>query len=155
MPIVTTKGWTDWLNDHNTRKTYDDRPEKVTKICTGTTPEAKFEKLVSNKNLVYIARQNLGTKLQATFLHSTIGIAIDPDSLHYVARSSMKFGIGIEVDPKSMFKSTPSVYVPDLVEMMKAETKTDYENLQVVAIGVKKEIPCYAVLTPSIAEALQ
>ena len=155
MPIVTTKGWTDWLNNHNTRKTYDDRPEKVTKICTGTTPEAKFEKLVSNKNLVYIARQNLGTKLQATFLHSTIGIAIDPDSLHYVARSSMKFGIGIEVDPKSMFESTPSVYVPDLVEMMKAETKTDYGNLQAVATGTKKKIPCYTVLTPSIAEALQ
>ena len=155
MPVVSTKGWAAWLNNHNTRKTYDNRPEKVSKLCTGSTPEAKFEKLVSNKNLVYIARQMLGTKLQATFLHSTIGISIDPDSLHYVAKSGMKFGIGVELDPKSMFGTTEQVPVPDLVAMMKADTKADYENLQALATGTHRKIPCYAILTPSLAEAVQ
>lgn len=67
----------------------------------------------------------------------------------------MEFGIGVEVDPLSMFESTPSVYVHELVAMMKAETKADYENLQVVATGTKNKIPCYAVLIPSLAKALQ
>lgn len=112
----------------------------MTKICTETTADAKFEKLASNKKLC-IARQNLGTKLQATFLHLTIGISIDLDSLYYVARSGMKFGIGVEVDPQSMFETTTAQYVPDLVTMMKAVTKEDYEGLQVVATGNKKKIP--------------
>ena len=77
----------------------------------------------------------LGSKLQATFLHSTIGISIDPDSLHYVARSGMKFGVGVEVDPLSMFESTPAVAVPDLVAMMKVETRADYESLGAMPAG--------------------
>ena len=97
----------------------------------------------------------LGSKLQATFLHSTIGISIDPDSLHYVARSGMKFGVGVEVDPLSMFESTPAVAVPDLVAMMKVETRADYESLGAMPAGTHKKIPCYAVLTPSLAEAIQ
>ena len=80
MPVASTKGWDTWLNNHSTRKVYDDHPDKVTRICKGTTPEAKFENLT--------------------------------------------------------------------------ETKTDYENLQAVTTGTKNKIPCYVVLTPSLAQAL-
>ena len=44
MPVASTKGWATWLNNHSTRKVYDDRPDKVTRICTG-----KFEKLAETK----------------------------------------------------------------------------------------------------------
>ena len=100
MKVTNRAGWTEWLNQHDTRASYDSIPDKVMKLCGGPNGNtSKFEKLVTNKNLVMLTKATLGKKSQATFLHSVVGISMIPDSVHYVARTGMKFGLGVELHP--------------------------------------------------------
>ena len=79
-------GWVKWLDEHDTSTTYDAHPDKVAKICSAASALENFESLCKCKNLVLLNRAPMGKKDQATFLHSTVGLSILPDELHYVAR---------------------------------------------------------------------
>ena len=154
MPAAATEGWTKWLNTHSANKVYDQNPDKVTKLCTGSTDIDKFEKLARNKNLVLLTRAQIGEKLKATFFHSVVGVPIIKDDLHYVARTDMKYGIGVELDPKSMFTQTAAKPTPDVLSMMQVKSIAEFEALTQVH-GRGKKIDCFAVLTPSLAEVIQ
>ena len=112
MTSISPQGWTQWLNTHATRQAYDDNPSKVTDLCTGASAAEKFDKLSNSKNIVLLSRAPIGKKLQATFFHSVIGIPILPDDLHFVARSGMKHGTGVELDPDSLLSKTAAIRVP-------------------------------------------
>ena len=110
---TTPSPWIKWLNDHPSRKVYDENPEKVSKLIHGTGfCTTKFGTLATNKNLVVLSRAQIGRKLQATFYHSVVGVPIVPDELHYVALSGMKVGTGVELDPKDFLKISTSQHVP-------------------------------------------
>ena len=156
MKVTSRVGWAEWLNQHETRASYDSIPDKVTKLCGGPNSNtSKFEKLVTNKNLVMLTKAALGKKCQATFLHSVVGISMIPDSVHYVARTGMKFGLGVELHPDSLFHQTTARYVPTLLELMKVSKEEEYVNLRANEAGQKKKVNCYAILTPALAEAAQ
>ena len=67
----------------------------------------------------------------------------------------MKFGLGVEVQPDSLFNQTATKYVPSVLDLMKTTTKDKFRNLAAPTSGTKKKINCYAVLIPSLAEAIQ
>ena len=93
-------------------------------MCGGSLSNtSQFEKLVNNKNLVMLTKAALGKKCQATFLHSVVGIPMIPDSVHYVACTGMKFGLGVDLHPNSLFHQTPSRHVPLVVDLMKVTTE--------------------------------
>ena len=77
-----------------------------------------------------LSRSPLGKKCQATFFHSTVGVPITPDDLHYVARVGMEHGAGVELQPDSLFTLTMDQHVPGLAEMMKVKSVSDVENLK-------------------------
>ena len=147
--------WSHWLNSHKTREAYDKNPGKVKDFLTGTDGVGKFKKLTLCKNLVVLSKQAMGEKLQATFLHSIVGVPIFTEEMRYVARSGLKYGTGIEIDPKTMFRSTPSINVPSIVQLMKISSGEEFRNLSQDGDQNKKKIKGYAILTPNIAEALQ
>ena len=143
MLAVSKPAWAKWLNEHSTRKVYDENPDRVALLCTGATPIEKFHKLVGNKNLVLLTRAQLGEKLQATFCHSVVGIPIIPDQLHYVARSGMQLGVGIEVEPTSLFEQTPAKKAPTVLSMMKVTSTADIAALTPTTAGRGSKIDCF------------
>ena len=78
-----------------------------------------------------------------------------PDLIHHTAKVGMQNGIGMEIDVTSFFKSTKACYRPDLLTMMKVQDEADFINLQANTTGRKRKIKCHAILTPSLASALQ
>ena len=155
MAPVSNNNWETWLNNHATRKVYDANPTKVVKLLTGSSDSAGFDHLATNKNLVLISRAILGKKIQATFHHSIVGIPIMIDDVHYVARAGMKFGIGIEFQLDTLFRKTALKAVPAILDMMKVKSDDEFHALSAVTTATKKKIDCFAVLTPSLAEAIQ
>ena len=155
MSAISNTSWTKWLNDHATSQVYVGNPTKVIKLLTRSSDSAGFNHLAMNKNLVLMTRASLGKKTQATFHHSVVGIPSMSDDVSYVARSGMKFGIGIEFHLDTMFKKTPSKAVPAILDMMKVTTDNDFTALRDVASAKKKKIDFVAVLTPSLVEAIQ
>ena len=112
------------MNFHTTKGAYDKNPDKVKDLLNGSVGIGKFKKLTLSKNVIILSSHTLGVKLQATFLHSVVGVPIFPRILGWI------FGTGIEVDPKTMFRSTPSVNVPSILEMMKIGSEDDFVNLK-------------------------
>ena len=107
------------------------------------------------KNLVPLTKPALGKKFQATFLHSVVEIPMIPDSVHYVARTGMKFSLWIELRPDSLFYQTVYRHVPSVVELLKLVTEKDYMDLKALTMGSKKKLNCFAVLTLSLVEVVQ
>ena len=69
-------------------------------MCDGQAdPKLKFTTLAQNKNIVVLSKAQIGKRCQAMFLHSVVGCPINPEELRYVARSGMKSGAGVELDP--------------------------------------------------------
>ena len=116
--------WLKWLNGHASRAVYDSNPDKVTKLCGGVAnASSKFEKLSNNKNLVLLTRAPFGKKCQATFFHSVVGVPITPEDLHYVALSNMKHGVGVELQPDEIFKASPAIHLPSLLDLMNVSSE--------------------------------
>ena len=119
MPGVSSEGFKEWLNSHVTNEAYNRNPTKVCKLCSGQAdPVQKFKALVENKNLVLLIKAPFGGKCQATFFHSVIGCPITPDDLRFAAKSGIEKGVGVELDPSSIFTSTTAKYVPSLTNPM-------------------------------------
>ena len=74
----------------------------------------KFERLARNKILVLLTKTPIGKKCSATFYHSVVGCPITPDELHYVAKSGMVKGSGVELDPSSLFTMTTAKVTPSI-----------------------------------------
>ena len=108
---------------------------------------------MNNKNLVMLTKAALGKKCRFTFLHSLVGIHMIPNSVHYVACTGMKFGLGVKLYLSSLFHQTSSRHVLPVVDIMKVTTEKEYLDLKALSTGSKKKVNCYAVLTPSLAEA--
>ena len=144
-----------WLSNHDTYATYNALPKEMTKLYDGTDAVANFDKLVKAKNLVMLTKAPMGGKCQVTFLHSTVGIPLVPKDLHYVARVGMKNGMGVEVDPASIFLSTAGKYKPDILEMMKVSSEAEFGNLKANTNVTKRKFNCFCVLTPVLAHAIQ
>ena len=155
MPIIIDKGWAKWLKDHETNSVYDADPEAVTKLCNSTDSVQNFEDVSKCKNIVLLTKSPMGAKLQLSFYHSVVGICIIPDKLHYVARIGYDAGIGIEMDPKSTFRLTSTVYVPTIIEMMKVTNAEEFGNLVGNTEKPKRKLKKYSVLTPAIANAVE
>ena len=135
-------------------KIYNSNPDKVITFFTGTnSATSKVEKIVQSKNLVLLTCVPLGTKYQATFLHSTVDIT--SDAVHHVAYSGMKYETGVEIHPNSLFSVTSARYVPSFLEMMKVKSEKDSTDLVAPTSRPKKKVHCYVVLAPSLAEAIQ
>ena len=147
--------WTSWLNDHASYATYNAHPTMVKDICSSPESITNFEKLTSSKNIILLTKAPMGGKCQATFWHSTIGIPIIPDDLHYVARVGMKTGTGVEIDAESLFHSTALKTKPDLLDLMKVASPAEFTALKANKHAAKKTFQCFAVLTPSLAQAIQ
>ena len=111
--------------------------------------------LATNKNIVLMTRASLGKKIQATFHHSVVSIPIMSEDVNYVARSGMKFGIGIEFQLGIMFKQTPSKVVLVILDMMRVTFEDELKVLRAVASATKKKIDYSAVLTSSLSEEIQ
>jgi len=153
---ISNIGWTKWLNDHATYDTYNAHPARVQKICTKeSVAMTNFEELTKCKNIILLTTAPMGAKCQATFYHSIVGIPIIPDSLHHVARVGFKTGTGVELDPETLFTSTALKATPDLVSLMKISSKAEFENLKADGRATKRNFQSYAVLTPSLAKAVQ
>ena len=154
--MVNGQGWAKWLNEHNSRATYDRYPDRVTKLLSDQgNPETKFERISRNKNLVLLTKAPVGKKCSATFFHSVIGCPITPDELRFAAKSGMEKGTGVELDPSSIFTSTTAKYVPSLVDLMKVSRESDVEDLKAPRSGQKKKTNNFALLTPALAEVGQ
>lgn len=67
----------------------------------------------------------------------------------------MEHGAGVELQPDSLFTLTTDQHVPGLAEMMKVKSVSEFENLKAPTSGTKRKLHCYAVLNPSLAEAVQ
>lgn len=124
------------------------------KGLVASSASKNFQNLTKNKNLVLLTRAQVGKKVQASFFHSTIGIPIIPEDLHYTARIGMKMGLGIEVDPATLFKSSDAIKRPDLKDLMKVKTVDEFKNLEPIDAKVARKTKCYALLTPSLSSAL-
>ena len=155
--MVNDNAWTKWLNEHTSRPTYDRYPGRVSELLSGPgDPVAKFEKLARNKNLVLLTKAPLGKKIASTFLHSVVVCPITPDELHYVAKSGMAKGAGVELDPTTVFVRTATPkFVPLTAELMKATSVGDLEGVKVPRSGPKKKVSNFALLTPELAETAQ
>ena len=147
--------WTSWLNDHTSYATYDAHPTRVKDICSSPESTTNFENLTNSKNIILLTKAPMGGKCQATFWHSTVGIPIIPDDLHYVARVGMKTGTGVEIDTESLFQSTALKHKPDLLDLMKVASPAELTALKANNQAAKKKLKCFAVLTPSLAQAIQ
>ena len=93
----------------------------------------------------------MGGEYQATFLHSTVGIPIILEDLHYVARVGMKTGTGVEVQPNAMSVFASTRFTPDLVKMMKVISSQEF-----VALAGDKSAPnnffkCITIITPALS----
>ena len=132
--------WLKWLNKHASRAVYNKNPEKVIMLYRGVTnASSKFEKLANNRNLVLLTRALFGKKCLVTFFHSVVGVPITPDNLHYVALSNMKHGVGVEVQPDEVFKLSPAIHIPPLLDLMKILSEQDVlekrvKNLENLAV---------------------
>ena len=104
MSAISNTSWTKWINDHATRQVYDANPTKVIKLLTRSSDSARFNRLVTNKNLILMMRARLGKKIQAMFHRSVVSIPSMSEDINYVARSGMKFSIGIEFQLYTIFK---------------------------------------------------
>ena len=149
-----TNDWKRWLNEHPTAKTYDAHPDRI-KGMLGNNGEKNFESLTKMKNLVLLSKAQMGGKIQASFYHSTVGIPIVPELCHHTARIGMLTGSGIEIDPQSLFKSSKAILKPDLLNLMKVKMADKFQNLGGDSNKQSKKVKCFALLTPSIAEAIQ
>ena len=150
------EGWKQWLNNHPTNAKYNDVADRVKEICCdSTSATAKFEKLTLHKNLVLLTKAPLGTKIQTTFFHSTIGIPIIETDVQHVARIGMSTGSGMELEPSSLFVKTESKHRPTLVDMMKVTNVTELDALEVDVGRAKRKSHCYALLTPLLTGAIQ
>ena len=148
--------WKDWLNNHKSRARYDRNPERVRKLCDAPGSAAqKFERLAQNKNIVLLSKVPIGKKCQATFLHSVVGCPIAPEELRYVARSGMRTGHGVELDPDTMFGTSTAKLVPSVKEMMKVTSAAEVEGLKAPRTDNRKKVNGFALLTPALAEACQ
>ena len=153
---TTSKDWAEWLENHRSAKTYDAHPEEVRDLCSSTSPKVNFTSLVTSKNIVLLTKSSVGTKVQATFSHSTVGIPILPDTIHNVARVGMRTGVGMEVDVDSLFQITSSThYKPDLLSLMKTTSPDEIGNLAGNEGRAKRKIKCYATLTPALAKVIE
>ena len=155
MVTFSVDTWAKWLNNHETYATYNALPKEVTQLCDSADAVANFDKLSKAKNLVMLTKAPMGGKCQATFLHSTVGTPLVPKDLHYVARVGMKNGMGMEVDPASIFLSTAGKYKPDLLEMMKISSAAEFGNLKANTNENKKKFKSFCVLTPILAHTIQ
>ena len=116
----------------------------MTKLYDGADAIANFEKLAKAKNLVLLTKASMGRKCQAIFLHSTVGIPLVYKDLHYVARVGMKNGMGMEVDPISLFLSTAVKHKPDLLDLIKVSSAAEFSNLKAKKNGDKKTLIFFA-----------
>ena len=154
--MMINQGWIAWLNGHKSRARYDSNPEKVTKLCDGSgTAKEKFVTISQSKNIVLLTKAPIGKKCQVSFLHSVVGCPINPEELRYVARSGMKTGTGIEIDPDSMFGTTSAKLVPTVTELMKVSSVKEADDLKAPRTGTRVKSNSFAVLTPSLAEGCQ
>ena len=110
--MTTTQGWLKWINDHTSAGAYNSHPAMVAKIRAGMDAIVIYERLARSKNIVLVTKAPFGTKLQATFYHSIVGIPILPDDLHYVLRSGMTLGNPLKTQPKSVFGATSNRHAP-------------------------------------------
>ena len=97
----------------------------------------------------------MGGKCQATFWNSTVGIMIILDDLHYVTRVVMKTGTGVEMDAKTHFQSTAAKKKPNLLDLMKVSSPTEFGGLIANICTAKKQLQCLVDLTPSLAPVIQ
>ena len=67
----------------------------------------------------------------------------------------MKFGIGVEFQLDTLFKKTALKAVPAILDMMEVKSDDEFQALSAVTTATKKKIDCFAVLTPSLAKAIQ
>ena len=154
MTSVSNQGWKKWLNEHTSRSTYDSHPERVAGLLADPgSAETKFEKLARSKNLVLLTKAPIGKKCVATFYHSVVGCPITPEDLHFVAKSGMETGAGVEMEPQSIFVRTAAKFVPSVVDLMKVASITAVDDLKAPRTGQKKKVRNFAVLTPALAEA--
>ena len=61
----------------------------------------------------------------------------------------------MEVDPKSLFQKTEEIHKPSLLDMMKASTPAEFENIKADESKGKRKVLCFAVLTPALAQVVQ
>ena len=155
MTNSSTDTWTKWLNEHASRAVYDENPEKVEDVINPAKALESYRTLTLSKNLVLLSRAAIGKKAQATFYHSTVGVPILPDELRFVARSNLATGTGIEVDPETLFQTTPAIHVPSRLSMMNVSTIDEFKNLTADTTKAKKKVRSFALLTPHLAEAVQ
>ena len=82
------------MNNHTFSHAYDKNPTKVCKLCSRQgDPVTKFKLLAENKNLVLLTKAAFGSKCQATYFHSIVGVPINPDETHHVALLGMQVGM--------------------------------------------------------------
>ena len=92
------------------------------------------------KNLPLLIRDLIGMKMRITFFHSVMGIPIRPNDLNFVVRMETDEGIGVKVDPKTIFRMTSVIYVPSFIDMTKVETREEYEKIKVDQNKAKKKV---------------
>ena len=138
--MITPSAWTAWLNSHPTFVTYNENAERVKELCKAADGKKNFDTLTGHKNIVLLTKPALGAKCQASFFHSSIGCAILPDDMHHCARIGMESGTGMEVDPKSLFQQTEAIHKPSLLDLMKASTPAEFENIKADESKSKRKV---------------
>ena len=125
-------------------------------MCDGPgTMKQRFSTLSQNKNIVLLSKRPCGKKCLATFLYSVVDCLINPDELHYVVRSGIKTGAGVEIDPESMYGMSQAKLVPTAKELIKVSTMTEVENLKAPRTGTRRRTNRFAMLTPVLAKIYQ
>ena len=155
LTMNATNGWARWLRNHKKARVYDAHPEKVQGLCSENEPEKNFEALEKAPNLVLLSKPPVGTKIQASFYHSTVGIPIMPDQSTHVARVGMNNGTVMQVVPKTLFQVTRAVHKPDLLTLMKIKTEDEFKASTAEGSRRKSKVKCSAPLTPELAEVVR
>ena len=89
----------------------------------------------------------IGEKFQTIFFHSFVVTPILPDDVHYVAKTSIQFGSGIEIDPESLFGERDEIHAPKILDQLKVNTSAEFAALVAPTTGTMKELNCYENLT--------
>ena len=78
-----------------------------------------------------------------------------PDDLHYIARIGMKTGTGVGIETKNLFQTNVTKHKPNLLDLTKLSSPAEFNVVKANPRKAKKKLQCFAVLIPSLAQAIQ
>ena len=146
--------WADYLRDHPEAELYNQNAESIANLHDHTRhPVETFTRISESPTLVVVSRNPVEDGFQSIFNLYTTGNDLLKKSRRFNALVGFgRRAIPVRVDPKSLFKFSPSRLVPGFKNLIISES---IEDIKMLKKGkTKKRIPNHAILPPEISELL-